>query len=413
MKRYKLREERKGALLFDSEEYRLTELDEDEYKDILAGKSRRFSCLNDGVLQDLELFRGDGPREELPDDCLSYPSKVYLEITRRCNLSCRYCYNKSGGSAFSEMPFFKVREIIDEMAARGAFELRITGGEPTMHPELFNMIDYAVSSGLFVSLATNGVMPKKTAERISCSGVSVVIVSLDGDEEFNDRRRGRGSFSSALDTLRCLRKNKSLILKINCVLDKTNIEKIGYMVHLAESLGGDYVNFGTVKLSGRAKGDEDFLLDSKDMHTIVRRITNLRKKTGVRLQTYMDILDPDKPAHQGSLLNLKSCAAGIEVAAVLPNGDVTGCVVSTANAGSDEQNKVFVAGNIFKTRLKDIWLDSSRWKIFRRLEEVKSRKCRKCRFYTKKCFGNCVVESYLHSGQPDSNDKKCFEAMIR
>jgi radical SAM protein with 4Fe4S-binding SPASM domain len=412
MLRYKIREEKTGCTLFDAETGRVRAIEEAEYQRILARETEQHGALHAEDGQPLfRVYRSSVARQKLPEDCLSAPSKVYLELTRRCT----YCYNRSGENPPEEIDERKVEALLEQLEAMGTFEIRLTGGEPTLHPGFFRIAKRATDAGFYVSVGSNGVWAEGTAEGIVNSGVRAVILSVDGGPEHNDRMRGRGAFDAATRAARTVRAAGRIRLQLNCVLSKLNRDQISSVVKTAESLAADDVNFGLMKPSGRGSALRADLLEPHEVLGIVSEITRMRAQTGVRLRSYYDVLDgtDSPPSSRGSLLNRSSCAAGIEAAAVSPRGEVYGCVVSPANLLSDCGDKrLFVAGHIDQDPFPAIWLDSSRWTVYRNMAVTKDPACLRCRFHTVRCFGNCVVDSFLHGGQPNSKDPYCFVHLL-
>ncbi len=410
--KYKLREEKIGAMLFDNEKGAVTKLDEEQYKKILA-KHKEFNYLFDeNGLPLFELFKSKVPREELPSDCLSAPSKVYFELTRKCNLSCKYCYNRSSFAFPNELSKEKIFLLLNELRSVGVFEVRFTGGEPTMHKDFFEIVNYAEKLGFFISLGTNGTFDNNTLEKIKESNIKIIILSLDGPKEYNDSVRGAGSFDKVISNIRKLREKRDLMIKVNCVLTRDNKGFMEDLVKIAVPLGVNVLNFVPIKFTGRAKAPDIKLLTKEDMLNILSKINYLRGRYKVKIQTYFDILEGSEHL-PSSLLNQKSCGAGIEVAAISSFGEIYGCVVSPANELEDSKTKrLFTAGSLKEDNFMDIWLDSKRW-IFRDLKRVKSEKCLKCRFYIKKCFGNCSVDSYLNAGKLNAPDPYCFADLLK
>ena len=408
--RYKIREEKKGATVFDQQKGQTTILTEPDYLALCNNDHVNFKpFFDDSVKQLFTIYRSTVPREALPSDCLSAPSKVYFEITRKCNLSCSYCYNKSSGSFFQEISKETIFRLIEELERMGTFEIRLTGGEPTTHPDFFEIVDYAIEKGFFVSLGSNGIFSETVADRIKASGIRIVIISLDGPEAINDLTRSTGTFKKAVATIQRL---QGMTLKINCVLSTENLQYIKDIVLLAETYGVEAVNFAPLKVTGRANTSRK-TLTPRHMMEIVSKINELRSAHKIKLQTYYDILVQPDQRFPSSLLNKKSCAAGIEVAAISPFGEVYGCVVSPANETTPSKAKdLFTAGSLLENTFADIWLDSNRWKTFRALDLVKNKTCTICKHYAKNCFGNCVVESYLHTGALNGQDPYCFKELI-
>jgi len=412
--RYKIREERIGAMLFDRKTGVATELDEDEYQKIRSGKSAAHRYLWDTTGSRLfNEYKSECAREKLPNDCLSAPSKAYIELTRGCNLRCKHCYNKSGEGAKQEIPKQDAIRLIDELERMGTFEVRFTGGEATTHPQFQEIAAHARQAGLNISLGTNGIWDEKTLAKVKECRFNTIIVSIDGPKENNDPVRGAGTYDKAVKTLKEAKSWDGPMIKINCVISKDNMGAVEHIVRLADDIGAEAVNFATLKLNGRADQSEQIALTPSDMKKIVTKISELRKSCKTKIHTYMDVIDPpSKPTFQGSLINKKSCAAGIEAAAIMANGAISGCVVSPANDETKEGNNIFKSGHIREGSFKNIWLDSKRWKTFRDLESNKSAKCKTCKFYKKTCFGNCPVSSYLSGGTVSADDPECFTELI-
>ncbi len=402
MKRYKIREEREGAMIFDMDNGRATMLSEDEYLNALQ------------TLKNYILIKSDRNRTELPRDCTSAPSKVYFEITRHCNLSCKYCYNRSNIDFDKELPKERIFELVDEMNAMGVFEIRLTGGEPTCHAHFFEIVDYIEKKGVWLSLSTNAIWSDELIDKICATGIKTIITSIDGPEIYHDMMRGAGTFQRVTYVLKKLKKANRFDLKINMVVCKKNKQYISEVVRLANTLGVDGVNFAPLRPAGRANElNSCEELTNIDMLEIVKEISSLRQWSDASLQTYYDILDSHKKIFPSPLMNSKSCAAGIEVGAISPFGDVYGCVVSPANELSETKSKeLFTAGNITESKFRDIWLDSKRWKVYRDMDYCKCEDCLACVYYGSRCFGNCVVESYVNGGNPKAKNKLCFADLI-
>jgi MoaA/NifB/PqqE/SkfB family radical SAM enzyme len=91
--------------------------------------------------------------------------------------------------------------LIGNLSTLGVHELRITGGEPTTRPDLLELIDAAVSAGLYVSLGSNGVWPKGLAGKLISRPIGRYLISLEGDRLVNDALRGRGAFDRTLESI--------------------------------------------------------------------------------------------------------------------------------------------------------------------------------------------------------------------
>ncbi|MDD4353972.1 MAG: radical SAM protein [Candidatus Nanoarchaeia archaeon] len=399
--RFKLREEKNGALLFDNLFGNVSKLSEEKYLEFLKSN------------EDFKLYKSYISRNDLPSDCLSFPSKIYFELTRKCNLNCKNCYNKSSRPFENELGTDEILKLIKEFSDKGCFELRLTGGEPTVHPDFFKITKYAKSQGLFLSLGTNGVWNETFAKKIRDAGFNIIILSLEGPQVINDEIRGDETFNKIIRSLNILKENNDLILKLNMTLSKKNKEYLEDVVEIASKNGVKVVNIAPLRIIGRASEKESQTLTPEEFYEIAKKIIILRKKYNIKIQTYFDILEPCK-TYSSSLINDKSCAAGIEVAVINPEGNVYGCAVSLA--GSPEKipgKELFTAGNIREENFEKIWLDSNKWKAYRNILDNKSEKCKQCKHYGSSCFGNCFVSSYLHFGKLNAIDPYCFADLMK
>lgn len=412
--KYKLREEKKGASLFDNEAGVIGILNEEEYQEILHNNTKKFGYLFNNGKPLFKLFKSTS-RKNLPSDCMSAPSKVYIELTRKCNLKCKNCYNQSSQALKNEISTEKILETIKKLSDIGCFELRFTGGEPTTHLDFFKIVNYAKDLGFFISMNSNGIWNEELTRKIKSLKFNTIIISLDGPQKINDSIRGPGTFDKIINTIKSLREDKNLTLKMNTTLGKYNKDYIEEIVSLANLLGIDSLNMAPLRLTGRAEQNKTSILSPAEIFKAVYQITNLRKKYKLKIQTYFDILDQSCSSnYPSSLINRTSCAAGIEVAAVNPNGAVYGCVVSPASNIEDTEGKrLFTAGNINDGDFLELWHNSEKWQAYRNLDLNKSENCKKCDFYSKSCFGNCPVTSYVHSHKLNAPDPYCFKELLK
>jgi radical SAM protein with 4Fe4S-binding SPASM domain len=402
--KYKIRKEKSGAYLFDADQGKVKFIEEAE----VEKTARDLGC---------EMIYP----KEFPDDCFSAPSKVYFELTRRCNLRCGMCYNESGKELKDEMTTAQVFRILDELSSAGTFETRFTGGEPTQRKDFFDIVNYADEKGFFTSIGTNGVWSGDMLDKIAGSGLKMIIVSLEGDRQLNDSIRGKGSFDKAVRTLEYLSKNTGKQLRINLTLAKhntgDNIGQLDFIVNLADRLGVPVINTMPIRLNGRSRGMKDMVISPEEYLSFVRHVEGLRKTCKASIQTYFDILGDRSRwlENQTSLINKSTCAAGVEACIIAPNGDVYGCAASNAAAEDAPQSlkRLFIAGNAKNEPFMRIWSDSSRWRSYRDIKANKSESCKACEHYGKKCFGNCFISSYLDTGRLNSDDPYCFSYLLK
>ena len=138
---------------------------------------------------------------------LDAPICLTWELTYACNLSCAHCLSSSGRRDPNELSTEQCEAVIDELQRMQVFYVNIGGGEPTIRPDFWHLLEYAVNHDVGVKFSTNGVRinPERAAFLASTDYVDVQI-SLDGaTAEVNDYVRGPGSYDMAIKALRNLR----------------------------------------------------------------------------------------------------------------------------------------------------------------------------------------------------------------
>src|SRR5271156_4857218 len=128
---------------------------------------------------------------------LAAPICLTWEWTYACNLSCTHCLSSSGRRDPDELTTAEMRSVIDELRAMQVFYVNVGGGEPTVRPDFWELLDYAVANQVGVKFSTNGLrLDAERAQRLAATDNVDVHVSLDGGNRgINDAVRGDGSYS--------------------------------------------------------------------------------------------------------------------------------------------------------------------------------------------------------------------------
>jgi MoaA/NifB/PqqE/SkfB family radical SAM enzyme len=445
---YKLREEKHGGYLLDRQHGSAIQLSQPEFELLMAlygvgdrlpdwpqaGIARYFTenieagqrwwqtleklgLTQKPGLDELQIIRLTDNPVLLPDDCLVAPMRVYFELTRRCNLSCRSCFNNSHYPLINELSTQEIFDSLEQLDHLGTFEIRLTGGEPTEHPDFQRIVDFARQRGFYLSLGTNGVYTDEKRSWIYDSGINWFIVSLDGNEVVNDRVRGQGTYRQVVRTLRDLSRRSHLRVRLNMVVARHNVHTLAELARLADENGVESLNMIPLRPYGRSvealKGE---LFNQQDFYAFIRQVQELRGLHRVRFITTLDLLDPQATtSHDQLVQKKKTCAAGVEATVIGVTGDVYGCSYSPASfPGSPdvEGRRLFVAGNLRLEPMRTIWLDSSRWAVFRHLDVYKNARCHTCTHYRVRCVGSCPIMGYFQEGQPSAYDPYCFVDLL-
>jgi mycofactocin biosynthetic radical S-adenosylmethionine protein MftC len=170
---------------------------------------------------------------------LDAPICLTWELTYACNLECAHCLSSSGRRDPRELSTEQCKAVIDELQRMQIFYVNIGGGEPTIRPDFWELVEYAVDHQVGVKFSTNGfrITPERAAFLASTDYVDVQI-SLDGaTAEVNDRVRGAGSYDTALLALKNLRDAGFSDAKISVVCTRENIGQLDDFKAIADEYG--------------------------------------------------------------------------------------------------------------------------------------------------------------------------------
>jgi MoaA/NifB/PqqE/SkfB family radical SAM enzyme len=272
---------------------------------------------------------------------LGAPLYIAWQVTNECDLACLHCIEESGpGKAFrdelnEEQIFNFLRQVIEQQVPYLSF----SGGEPTLHPLFFRMVEYVCARGAQLKIETNAqsLTPVKCA-RLRSLGVKAVQVSLDGasKETFN-RIRVRGDFARALDGIRNLR-TAGVPVEINFSPTLFNTHEIGPAIDLAYGLGADSFYTGRTMYTGNAVKTWRRLTPSEEQYATFFAV--LHAKT-VEYRGRMRVHFHEMGLLEELRYRLRHPAA---LLIVLPNG-----LVKLINA------LPFVCGDLRRQSLGEIW----------------------------------------------------------
>lgn len=187
----------------------------------------------------------------------------YYYLTAGCNLACQHCwitptFQKNGGTG-GHLDFELFKQSIEEGLPLGLGNVKLTGGEPLLHPDLKEILTYCHEKQLSVNIETNGTLvTPELAQHMRNTNVSFVSVSLDGaTANTHDPFRGVvGAFDGAVQGIKYLVEvgyRPQVIMSIH----EGNVHEIEELVHLAEKLGAGSVKFNLIQPTGRAQKMKD------------------------------------------------------------------------------------------------------------------------------------------------------------
>ncbi|MBK6937603.1 MAG: radical SAM protein [Chitinophagaceae bacterium] len=147
--------------VFDTDKGELKVLAHDEFRNLMQQHPER-----------IQLFEAKpGSR------CTGFPRRIYFQITHQCNLNCSYCFIKANATA-SHLPFKVIKDVARLTGERGLMEVRLSGGEPTMHPDFINIYKEFRENNVYVSVATNGIWTEPIKEFFITEMISGLLLLL-------------------------------------------------------------------------------------------------------------------------------------------------------------------------------------------------------------------------------------------
>jgi mycofactocin radical SAM maturase len=276
------------------------------------------------------------------------------------------------------------------------FYVNVGGGEPTVRPDFWELLDYAVASGVGVKFSTNGLrLNARRAQRLAATDYVDVQVSLDGaSRQVNDAVRGHGSYDLALRAMENLAEAGFKNFKISVVMTRHNVSQLDELAALAGRFGAQ-LRITRLRPSGRGA----------DVWPELHPTAQQQREIYAWLVDHGDrVLTGDSFFHLNALggtplpgLNL--CGAGRVVCLIDPVGDVYACPFAI----HDE----FMAGTVRAPGgFAEVWRSSP---LFARLRtETSGGTCQSCSAYSS-CQGGCMAAKFFTGLPLDGPDPECVK----
>jgi heme d1 biosynthesis radical SAM protein NirJ len=178
---------------------------------------------------------------------------VIWNLTRRCNLTCKHCYALSADHAYpGELSTDEVLQVMKDLYAFGVRVLILSGGEPLLRPDLFEIAQHAQGMGFYIALSTNGTLiDEPMADRIAQMGFDYVGISIDGLRETHDKfRRLAGAFDASLAALRLL-KQREVKLGLRYTMTAMNAHDLPALLTMMHDEGIHKFYFSHLNYAGR------------------------------------------------------------------------------------------------------------------------------------------------------------------
>ncbi len=325
-----------------------------------------------------------------------YPLRVlFWEATLRCNLFCEFCGSRCGETDTSnELTAEEICGVFKDVAGHydaSRIMINVSGGEPLLRKDLFDIMAYAVSLGYAWGIVTNGtLLTPETVARLDRCSLRTASVSIDGLKEVHDDLRGRqGCFDRTVQGIRNLKSAKSLEhLMITTVVSKKNIHQLASLREFLKSLPIHSWRVCPVDPIGRAADNSGVQLNQDEIRQMLDFIAESRRM-GLPFQVttscshYLgryEYLVRDQHFH---------CFAGRQMGSVLANGDIFVCP-------NVPHKPELIQGNVRRDSFSQVW--ETGFACFRDDSARRVGKCARCGQYP-----NCRGDS-LHTWNFDRQE---------
>jgi SynChlorMet cassette radical SAM/SPASM protein ScmF len=328
-----------------------------------------------------------------------YPlAQLYFYLTEGCNLACRHCWLapkfQDEKHQYATLNVNLFRSIIEQAKPLGLTSVKLTGGEPLMHPAIQEILDYLATLEITVSIETNGVLcTAGLARKIARCKNPNVSVSLDGiDAATHDWVRGvPGSYDKALEGIQHL-VNAGLRPQMIFSLMRRNKEQIEAFIAMAESLGAMSVKFNLIQPTERGERlyESDQALSVKEYMALGSRVE--KAKSGTKVKLFFDYPPAFQPLNRMYSAEGDGChRCGIYgILGVLSDGSYALCGIGTSIPE-------MIFGQADKDSLADVWNQNPVLKDIRsNLPGKLTGICSHC-LMSGLCLGACIAQNYYRS----------------
>jgi heme b synthase len=347
---------------------------------------------------------------------------VAWEITRSCNLACGHCRASAQRGPYpGELGTERCLQLLDEIAAFAKPVIILTGGEPLLRKDIYDIAAYGDAKGLRMVLATNGTfVTEAVAERLLKVGIRRVSISLDGpDAASHDLFRGvPGAFDSSMAGITAMKK-VGLEFQINTTITQANLAQIREIHDLVHRLGAAAHHIFLLVPTGRGKemaaqaitatAYEETLnwfyeeglgcaiqLKATCAPHYYRIFRQRQKGRGARTDDGTEIKPASSGAGEGQPLHsmTRGCLGGSAFCFISHTGQVQPCGYLELDCGQ-----------VTETGFEEIWNESKIFNDIRDLNRYEG-KCGRCEFI--KVCGGCRARAYEATGNYLAEEPLCI-----
>lgn len=364
-------------------------------------------------MQELLAPKPAGPKRNPPAPV------VIWNLIRRCNLTCKHCYSISADKDFSgELTTEEIYTVLDDLRSFRVPVVILSGGEPLLRPDIFEIAQRTKALGFYVGLSSNGTLiDESTIDRIAGCDFDYVGVSLDGIGATHDKfRRMQGAYAASLRGIRLCR-DRGLKIGVRFTLTQDNAQDLPALLQLVEDEGIDRFYFSHLNYAGRGntnrKDDAQHRLTRWAMDLLFETCWTYQQRglhkeftsgnndaDGVYFLHWVEKHFPDRVDNmRARLIQWGGNSSGVNVANIDNQG----------NVHPDTMWWHYSLGNVRQRPFSEIWMDVSDSLMagLKQFPRHVSGRCGECRHFAI-CNGNTRVRAQQLTGDPWAEDPGCY-----
>lgn len=332
------------------------------------------------------------------------PRLVALELTGSCNLRCRHCRASAAKERDpEELTTEEVKKVIADIASFSKPIMILTGGEPLLREDIYELARFTAEQGLRPVLGTNGTLiDDRVAKKLKRAGIKRVSVSIDcayaGE---HDAFRGvEGAYEKALKGIEACKK-AGLEFQVNTTVTRRNLPEIKEIHFLTKELGAVAHHLFLLVPTGRGKALEAEEIPPEDYEKVLNWMYEAKDKDIYMRATcaphYVRVAYQrgDRPERRhGMDATMGGCMAGRTFAFISRKGEVNPCGYLPLKAG-----------NVREQSFREIWKNSELFNNLRSREDLKG-KCGECEY--RSACGGCRARAYARYGDYMEEEPYCI-----
>lgn len=271
------------------------------------------------------------------NDNLSAPCEVAIEITGKCNLNCKYCFNEKGNK---DIPLSKLKNILDQADEMNVFEVCLSGGEPFIREDIFEILQYALKKAFDLAIVTNGTLlgPHIIKKLDNMNLISSLQISVDSSNE-KIHNSVRGMFSETMFSLNEIKRICSDSPIIGIVLHGQNYKDVCNSLKVLSKYCSGFHLMNVMGSKNALKHKDPLFLDFSTLADTWNEIDDFCRKNSIKI----DIHDYD--LKQKETARFTGCTAGKTKIAITPDLNVIPC----------DMTRSLIMGNLNDQTLYEIW----------------------------------------------------------